>query len=42
MCGEVSHVYIADNYNHMVRVVTGSKGSVSSMLAGDGNSTQLC
>jgi len=42
VCVGGDYVYIADSYNHMVRVVAGSKGSVSSMLAGDGSSTQLC
>ena len=41
--GEQGEVYIADSYNHKVKVVTGTKGSVKRVVggAGDNNATQL-
>jgi len=40
--GEQGEVFIADSYNHKVKVVTGSKGSVKSVVGGGENdATQL-
>jgi len=41
--GEQGEVYIADSYNHKVKVVTGNKGSVKTVVGGgDNKATQLC